>query len=97
MAPVVAGEAEVLYGGRPGIVVLYVVFVATAGRPYYLAGLYAPLAAAGALGCSGVENRRRPPTMTPCSTSDAIPAHSVPISPTRAPSVTSARTCMRIC
>ena len=30
-------------------VVLYVVFVATAGRPYYLAGLYAPLAAAGAL------------------------------------------------
>jgi hypothetical protein len=89
MAPVVAGEAEALYGGRPGIavqlivfagvagvalmlyglwrlfrddelrdyrfvgvafVVLYVVFVATAGRPYYLAGLYAPLAAAGALG-----------------------------------------------
>jgi len=31
-------------------VALYVVFVATAGRPYYLAGLYAPLAAAGALG-----------------------------------------------
>jgi hypothetical protein len=30
--------------------VLYVVLVATAGRPYYLAGLYAPLAAAGALG-----------------------------------------------
>jgi len=27
-----------------------VVFVATAGRPYYLGGLYAPLAAAGALG-----------------------------------------------
>jgi 4-amino-4-deoxy-L-arabinose transferase-like glycosyltransferase len=89
MAPVVAGEAEALYGGRPGIavqmtvfagvagvvlvlyglwrllrddelrdsrfmgaafVVLYVVFVVTAGRPYYLAGLYAPLAAAGALG-----------------------------------------------
>jgi hypothetical protein len=89
MAPVVAGEAEALYGGRPGIavqlimfagvagaalvlyglwrllrddelrdyrfigvafVLLYVVFVATAGRPYYLAGLYAPLAAAGALG-----------------------------------------------
>jgi hypothetical protein len=89
MTPVVAGEAEALYGGRPGIavqllvfaglaglalgayglfrllrademrpyrylgmtfVVLYVVFVATAGRPYYLAGLYAPLAAAGALG-----------------------------------------------
>jgi 4-amino-4-deoxy-L-arabinose transferase-like glycosyltransferase len=89
MAPVVAGEAEALYGGRPGIavqmivfagvmgaalvlyglwrllcddelrdyrfigvafLVLYVVFVATAGRPYYLAGLYAPLAAAGALG-----------------------------------------------
>jgi hypothetical protein len=89
MAPVVAGEAEALYGGRPGIavqliafagvagaalmlyglwrllrdddlrdyrfiglafVVLYVVFVGTAGRPYYLAGLSAPLAAAGALG-----------------------------------------------
>jgi len=31
-------------------VVLYVVFVVTAGRPYYLAGLYAPLVAAGALG-----------------------------------------------
>ena len=31
-------------------VVLYVLFVATAGRPYYLAGLYAVLAAAGALG-----------------------------------------------
>ena len=81
MTPVVAGEAEALYGGRAGIAVqllvfaglaglalgayglvrlllsdelrayrylgmtfvaLYVVFVATAGRPYYLAGLYAP-------------------------------------------------------
>ncbi len=31
-------------------VVLYVLFVITAGRPYYLSGLYAPLAAAGALG-----------------------------------------------
>jgi hypothetical protein len=31
-------------------VALYMLFVATAGRPYYLAGLYAPLAAAGALG-----------------------------------------------
>jgi hypothetical protein len=89
MAPVVAGEADALYGGRPGIAVqlilfagvagvalvlyglwrllrdddirdyrfiaitflaLYVLFVATQGRPYYLAGLYAPLAAAGALG-----------------------------------------------
>lgn len=89
MAPVVAGEAEALYGGRSGIAVqlivfagvagvalvlygfwrllrddelreyrfvavsfvaLYVMFVATQGRPYYLAGLYAPLAAAGALG-----------------------------------------------
>ena len=28
----------------------YALFVVTAGRPYYLAGLYAPLAAAGALG-----------------------------------------------
>jgi 4-amino-4-deoxy-L-arabinose transferase-like glycosyltransferase len=89
MAPVVAGEAEALYGGRSGIAVqlilfagiagvalvlaglwrlfrddelrdyrflgvtffaLYALFVATQGRPYYLAGLYAPLAAAGALG-----------------------------------------------
>ncbi|TFV54722.1 glycosyl transferase family 39 [Mycobacterium sp. PS03-16] len=89
MTQIVAGEADVLYGGRPGIavqllvfaglagavlvayglwrmvrdetlrpyrfvaatsVVLFVVFVATAGRPYYLCGLYAPLAAAGALG-----------------------------------------------
>jgi hypothetical protein len=88
MTSVVAGEAEALYGGRPGIAVqliayagvagaalvfyglwrvfrdpalrdyrflgvtfvaLYIVFVATAGRPYYLAGLYAPLAAVGAL------------------------------------------------
>jgi len=30
-------------------VVLYVFFVVTAGRPYYLAGFYAPLAAVGAL------------------------------------------------
>ena len=89
MAPVVAGEAEALYGGRPGIavemivfagvagaglvlyglwrllrdddlrdyrflgiafVLLLLVFVVTAGRPYYVAGLYGPLAAAGALG-----------------------------------------------
>jgi Dolichyl-phosphate-mannose-protein mannosyltransferase len=89
MAPVVAGEADALSGGRPGIatmliayagfagvalmlfglwrsfreeecreyrfigatfVVLYVLFVVTAGRPYYLIGLYAPLAAIGALG-----------------------------------------------
>ena len=88
MASVVAGEADALYGGRPGIAVqmvvfagvagvalalyglwrlfrddalrdyrflavtfvaMYVAFLATAGRPYYLAGLYAPLAAAGAL------------------------------------------------
>ena len=102
MAPVVAGEAEALYGGRPGIAVtlivfagvagtalalyglwrlfrddelheyrflavaflaLYLVFVVTAGRPYYLAGLYAPLAAAGALGMQrrreAGRNRRR--------------------------------------
>ena len=89
MAPVVAGEAEALYGGRFGIaaqlilfagiagvalmlygvwrllrsdelrdyrfigvtfVALFVLVVTTQGRPYYLAGLYAPLAAAGALG-----------------------------------------------
>jgi hypothetical protein len=30
-------------------VVLFVVFVATAGRPYYLCGLYAPMVAAGAV------------------------------------------------
>lgn len=89
MAPVVAGEAEALYGGRLGIAVQLILFagalgvalsgyglwllcratdlreyrfiavtfvalfalvVVAAGRPYYLAGLYAPLAAAGALG-----------------------------------------------
>jgi hypothetical protein len=89
MARVVAGEADALSGGRPGIAVmligyagfagvalvsyglwrnfrdpelgeyrfigatfmtLYVLFVVTAGRPYYLIGLYAPLAAMGALG-----------------------------------------------
>jgi len=89
MARVVAGEADALSGGRPGIAVmligyagvagvalvlyglwrsfrddelreyrfiaatfvaLYVLFVLTAGRPYYLIGLYAPLAAMGALG-----------------------------------------------
>ncbi len=88
MTRVVAGEAEALYGGRPGVAVqlvlyagvlgvvlglygawqllraphwreyrfiavtaaaLYVVFVATLGRPYYLAGLYGVLAAAGAV------------------------------------------------
>jgi 4-amino-4-deoxy-L-arabinose transferase-like glycosyltransferase len=31
-------------------IILYLVFVATEGRPYYLGGLYAPLAAAGAVG-----------------------------------------------
>jgi hypothetical protein len=95
MSAVVAGEAEALYGGRPGIAVqfvvfagvlgvalagyglwqllrsedlrefrflaitfvaLYVLFVITAGRPYYLSGLYAPLAAAGAL---GMQRRRQ--------------------------------------
>jgi hypothetical protein len=88
MARVVAGEADALSGGRPGIaamligyagvagvglvlyglwrsfrddelreyrfigatfVALYVLFVLTAGRPYYVVGLYAPLAAIGAL------------------------------------------------
>ncbi|WP_082945012.1 glycosyltransferase family 39 protein [Mycobacterium sp. 852013-50091_SCH5140682] len=88
MTRVVAGEAEALYGGRPGVAVqlviyagvlgvflglygawqllraphwreyrfiaftaaaLYVVFIATLGRPYYLAGLYGVLAAAGAV------------------------------------------------
>jgi hypothetical protein len=37
-------------------VALYVLFVFTAGRPYYLSGLYAPLAAAGAL---GMQRRRQ--------------------------------------
>ena len=97
MAPVVAGEAEALYGGRPGIavqmivfagvagvalmiyglwllfrrdelrdyrflgvafVVLYVLFLATAGRPYYVAGLYAPLAAAGCAGHAAAPRSR---------------------------------------
>jgi hypothetical protein len=61
----VAGVALVLYGlwrlvhnGElrdyrflgATFVVLYLLFVATAARPYYLVGLYAPLAAIGALG-----------------------------------------------
>jgi 4-amino-4-deoxy-L-arabinose transferase-like glycosyltransferase len=89
MGPVVASEADFLYGGLPGImvgliaaagvmgvplvlyglwrlvrdpafaelrylalttVVLYAFFAATLGRPYYLAGLYGLLAAAGTLG-----------------------------------------------
>lgn len=89
MGPVVAAEADALYGGRPGVVlglvlsagvmgtvltlyglwrlvrapelrdlrylalttvVLYVFFVVTLGRPYYLVGLYGPLMAVGALG-----------------------------------------------
>ncbi|MDO3636187.1 ArnT family glycosyltransferase [Mycolicibacterium arseniciresistens] len=93
MTAVVAGEADALYGGRPGIAiqivafaglagavlvlfglwrllrarelrpyrfigvtfaVLFVVFVVAQGRPYYLCGLYAPLAAAGALGLQRV-------------------------------------------
>ncbi|BBY83542.1 glycosyl transferase family 39 [Mycolicibacterium pulveris] len=37
-------------------VVLFVVFVAAPGRPYYVAGLYAPLAAFGAL---GLQHRRQ--------------------------------------
>jgi 4-amino-4-deoxy-L-arabinose transferase-like glycosyltransferase len=86
MTRVVAGEAEALYGGRPGVavqlilyagvlgvvlggygvwqllraphwreyrfvaatgVVLYVAFIVTLGRPYYVAGLYGVFAAAG--------------------------------------------------
>jgi hypothetical protein len=89
MARAVAGEADALSGGRPGIAVMligyagvagvalvlyglwklfcdhelreyrfigatfiamYVLFVVTAGRPYYLIGIYAPLAAIGTLG-----------------------------------------------
>ncbi|MEU7140960.1 glycosyltransferase family 39 protein [Nocardia sp. NPDC046473] len=89
MGVVVAGEADALSGGRPGVavalivmagiagtvlslyglwrllradelrayrflgvtaVVLYVFFVVTVGRPYYLGGLYGALCAAGAVG-----------------------------------------------
>jgi 4-amino-4-deoxy-L-arabinose transferase-like glycosyltransferase len=89
MGPVVAAEADALYGGRTGVavllvacagiagvalavyglwrllrgddlrdhrflavtfLVLYAFFVATVGRPYYLGGFYAVLAAAGAVG-----------------------------------------------
>jgi hypothetical protein len=41
--------------------VLWIVFVVTEGRPYYLVGLYAPLMAAGALGLQ----RRREAERTP--------------------------------
>ncbi|WP_216897726.1 glycosyltransferase family 39 protein [Nocardia alni] len=89
MGPVVASEADALYGGRTGVaaqlalsagfagivlslygiwqllranelrayrflgvtaMVLYIFFVVTVGRPYYLGGLYGALAAAGAVG-----------------------------------------------
>jgi hypothetical protein len=92
MGAVVTAEAEVLYGGRPGVavslvvlagiagtvlalhglalllrtaeyrflavttLVLFVVFVAAPGRPYYLGGLYGLLAAAGAV---GLQRRRQ--------------------------------------
>jgi 4-amino-4-deoxy-L-arabinose transferase-like glycosyltransferase len=114
MAPVVAGEAQALYGGRAGIAVelilfagvlgvalccyglwrllhgeelreyrfvavafvaLYVLFVATAGRPYYLAGMYAPLAAAGALGLQRrreAGRSRRWPAWTAVAVSTAV-------------------------
>jgi hypothetical protein len=100
MGPVVASEADALYGGRPGValglllvpgivgvpltlyglwrllrapelrphrflavtfLVLFVVFVAAPGRPYYLGGLYGLLAAAGAVGLQ----RRREAGRTP--------------------------------
>ncbi|MDV3126346.1 glycosyltransferase family 39 protein [Mycobacterium sp. 21AC1] len=104
MTAIVAGEADALYGGRPGIAVqlilyagvlgvalgaygawkllrleqlreyrfllaagalLYLLFVLAPGRPYYLAGLYAPFAAAGAYGLQrrreqGARSRRWP-------------------------------------
>lgn len=41
-------------------VLLYVLFVVTQGRPYYLAGLYAPLAAAGAVGLQRRRESRQP-------------------------------------
>lgn len=89
MGPIVASEADFLYGGRTGVaigmllvagvlglglgglglvrllrapehrelrflaattLVLFVLFAVTPGRPYYLAGLYGLLAAAGAVG-----------------------------------------------
>lgn len=95
MGPVVASEAQALYGGRAGVVVsliimagvagtvlalyglwrllrvpelrdyrfvavsaivLFVFFVVTVGRPYYLDGIHGPLCAAGAL---GFQQRRR--------------------------------------
>jgi 4-amino-4-deoxy-L-arabinose transferase-like glycosyltransferase len=122
MAPVVAGEAEALYGGRPGIavqlivfagvlgvalagyglwrllrddelrpyrfiavtvLVLYLVFVAAAGRPYYLAGLYAPLAAAGALGLQRRRETgkdRRWPAWIAVATSAALAAGTMVLS-----------------
>lgn len=41
-------------------VLLYLLFVVTQGRPYYLAGLYAPLAAAGAVGLTRRRESRPP-------------------------------------
>ena len=122
MSAVAAGEAEALYGGRPGIAVQlilfagvlgialagyglwllfradelreyrfiavtfvaqYALFVATAGRPYYLAGLYAPLAAAGALGLQRrreAGNHRRWLAWTAVATSVALAAGALVLS-----------------
>jgi hypothetical protein len=52
-----------------------VMFVATAGRPYYLVGLYAPLAAAGALGFARRREhgkRRRWPLWLAVASSTAV-------------------------
>jgi 4-amino-4-deoxy-L-arabinose transferase-like glycosyltransferase len=127
MVTIVAGEAEPLYGGRPGIavqlllfagvagtalvgygvwllfrdaelrpyrflaatfLVLFAVFVATAGRPYYLCGLYSPLAAAGAIGlqrrrASPNAARRRPLPQIAASAVVAVAAVAVSVSMTR--------------
>lgn len=122
MTHVVAGEADALYGGRPGIavqllllagalglalggyglwrllrasearqyrflavafVVLYVSFVVTEGRPYYVAGLYAPLAAAGAVGLQQrreARGGRQWPTWTAAALGTALAAGALVLS-----------------
>ncbi len=69
-------------------VVLFVLFVITAGRPYYLSGLYAPLAAAGALGFqrrreAGHDRRRLARAAVACSTALAIGVLILSVSLTR--------------
>ena len=94
MTPVVAGEAEALYGGRTGIAVELPMFAGLAGVVLGMYGLVrlllrlrtAPVAATATF-------HLRPPTATWCSTWGAARISRARTSTTPVGSVTSARTC----